>query len=174
MIERYRTWYEQERDSNEKMLGMIETVPSERRNDARFAKAVDLAAHLAACRENWLDRMTTRGENQVDWWPQSSAMDSLRPRFARLEAEWTEYLESISDADLSRNFEFLSSTGDRFRWNIEGQIVQLVGHAFYHRGQIVQLVDELGGETVDTDYLFWAYPRDPAFGRIELAAGTSA
>src|SRR5690242_8282226 len=167
MIERYRSWYEHERDSNDKMLGMIESVPAERRNDPRFAKTVDLAAHLAACRENWLDRMIGGGESQVDWWPQGVEQCSLRPRYAALEAQWTDYLKELNDDDLFRNFEFKSSTGDRYRWNIEGQIVQLVGHAFYHRGQIAMLVSELGGETVDTDYLFWAYLRDPLFGRIE-------
>ena len=35
----------------------------------------------------------------------------------------------------------------------------MVGHAFYHRGQIVMLVAELGGDTVDTDYLFWSESR---------------
>ena len=73
----------------------------------------------------------------------------------------------MRDDDLARDFEFNSSTGDRYRWNIEGQIAQLVGHAFYHRGQISLLVDELGGETVDTDYLFWAVARNSHYGKIE-------
>jgi len=54
----------------------------------------------------------------------------------------------------------------QYRWSIEGQIVQLVGHAFYHRGQIAQIVDDLGGSTVDTDYLFWAYVKNPRYGKI--------
>jgi uncharacterized damage-inducible protein DinB len=32
------------------------------------------------------------------------------------------------------------------------------GHAWYHRGQIAMLVKDLGGETVDTDYIFWNRP----------------
>jgi uncharacterized damage-inducible protein DinB len=167
MIERYRTWYEHERDCNDKMLGMIESVPVERRGDAKFSKAVTLAAHLAACRDNWLDRMRADGANQVDWWPEEVVAETLRPTFARVETEWTDYLNSLNEKDLERDFEFPGSNGLRYRWNIEGQIVQLVGHAFYHRGQVALLVEELGGETVDTDYLFWAFPRDPRYGRIE-------
>jgi uncharacterized damage-inducible protein DinB len=34
-------------------------------------------------------------------------------------------------------------------------LTQLFGHAWYHRGQIAQLVAELGGKAVDTDYIFW-------------------
>lgn len=75
-------------------------------------------------------------------------------------------MRSLSEEALSKDFEFPASDGKRYRWSIEGQIVQLVGHAFYHRGQIVLLVDELGGKTEDTDYLFWAYKRDPRYGVI--------
>jgi uncharacterized damage-inducible protein DinB len=42
-----------------------------------------------------------------------------------------------------------------FSLPIEVQIVQLIGHASYHRGQVALLVDQLGGETVDTDYADW-------------------
>jgi uncharacterized damage-inducible protein DinB len=164
-IERYRTWYEHEKDCNEKMLAMIDSVPPERRSDPGFGRAVDLAAHLAACRENWLDRMAASGTNQVDWFPRNVPLESLRPRFARMEVQWIQYLNGLSDEDLERDFEFPARDG-RYRWNIEGQIVQLVGHAFYHRGQVSLLVDELGGKTVDTDYLFWAVARDCRYGRI--------
>ena len=54
-----------------------------------------------------------------------------------------------------RTFEFTELNGESFRLPIEVQIVQLVGHASYHRGQIALLVDQLGGETVDTDYADW-------------------
>ncbi|MGC4045162.1 MAG: DinB family protein [Armatimonas sp.] len=43
---------------------------------------------------------------------------------------------------------------------IEVQIVQLIGHAPYHRGQVALLVDQLGGEVVDTDYADWWWYRN--------------
>jgi uncharacterized damage-inducible protein DinB len=155
-IERYRAWFEQEKASNAKMLGMVASVPEASRSDPRFERAVVLAAHLAACRENWLDRMVAGGTSQVDWWPEGPALEDLPARFAVLEAKWTAYLASLTDQGLDVDFEF-PVTGGRYRWNIEGQIMQLVGHAFYHRGQIALLVDELGGTAVDTDYLYWAF-----------------
>ncbi len=174
MIECYRIWFEHERDSNQKMLEMIDSVPDGRRGDPKFSRAVDLAAHLAACRENWLDRMQASGDKQVNWWAENVALETLRPRFTAIEKRWTDYLADLTDDDIKLDFEFPATDGYRYRWNVEGQIVQLVGHAFYHRGQIAQLVNELGGETVDTDYLFWAYQRNPRWGRIEPVPGTVA
>src|SRR5437660_1152824 len=119
MIERYRSWYEHERDCNQKMLAMIESVPDDRRNDPRFAHAVDLAGHLAACRENWLDRMTGEGGRQVNWWEEDVPLETLRTRFSRVESAWTDYLGSLTDEDLERNFEFPAGK-TRYRWNVGG------------------------------------------------------
>jgi uncharacterized damage-inducible protein DinB len=43
-------------------------------------------------------------------------------------------------------------------------LTQTFGHAWYHRGQIAQLVALLGGKPVDTDYISWCKlsPIDPA------------
>jgi len=166
-LDRYRELYEHERDCNLKMLAMIESVPEANRGDARFQQAVNLAGHLAACRENWLDRMDADGIKQVDWFEDRCDLATLRPRFAALETRWTDYLANLDEAGLERDFEFPVGDGRRFRWSVEGQILQLVGHAPYHRGQIALLVDQLGGETVDTDYVYWAYTRNPCYGVVE-------
>ncbi|MBI5707837.1 MAG: DinB family protein [Armatimonadetes bacterium] len=159
-IQRYRDWFEQERDSNQKMLSMIRSVPVSARSDARFSQALQLAGHLAACRENWLDRMLGDGTNQGDWWPESVDIESLPGRFEVLEEAWSIYLKDLADDRLDMDFEF-PVQGGAYRWNIEGQIMQMVGHGFYHRGQIALLVQQLGGEPVDTDYLYWAFQQQP-------------
>jgi uncharacterized damage-inducible protein DinB len=166
LIDRYCELYEHEKDCDQKLLDMIDSVPKEERSDPRFQKAVNLAGHLAACRENWLDRMASDGLNQVEWYDDNCDLETLRPRFAAMEARWTEYLANLSETELVSEFEFPSRDGDRYRWQIDGQILQLIGHAPYHRGQIALLVDQLGGETVDTDYLYWAISQNPRYGKI--------
>jgi len=77
---------------------------------------------------------------------------------AETEAAWVAYLSRLDDHELAREFEWVAPDGKRYRWNVEGVLTQTFGHAFYHRGQIAQLVAGLGGKAVDTDYLFWAKP----------------
>jgi uncharacterized damage-inducible protein DinB len=167
IVERFQTWYEAERDANEKMLTMLESVPEDHRSDPKFKKAVDLAAHLAACRENWLSRFLEEGKDPFALFPANVPLEKLRPMFAAAEAKWIAYLEAMTEEELARDFEFKGRDGNHYRWNVEGQTVSLVGHAYYHRGQIALLVDELGGKTVDTDYLFWAFPRNPKYGIVK-------
>jgi uncharacterized damage-inducible protein DinB len=155
LIERYRVLYEHEKDSNHKMLAMLDSVPEGHRTDPRFQRAVTLADHLAAGREKWLDYMEGKGHNQIAWWDERCDLATLRPRFAALESQWTDYLARLEQDQLAQDFEFTESDGERYRLPIEVQIEQLIGHAAYHRGQIALLVDQLGGETVDTDYADW-------------------
>jgi uncharacterized damage-inducible protein DinB len=164
--ERYRELYEYEKDCNRKMLAMLESVPEANRKDARFQQAVNIAGHLAACRENWLDRMVGDGLNQAPWFEDACEISTLPARFAAIEKRWSDYFATIDETELAREFEFPVRGGDEYRWYVEGQILQLIGHAPYHRGQVSLLVDQLGGETVDTDYLMWAYARNPGYGKV--------
>lgn len=164
LIARYRHWYDHEKYANEKMIAMLQSVPETGRTDPRFTRAVKLAAHLAACRANYVEILQGR-EPKMEWWPEDVPFDSLRSLFEKIEADWSAYLASLTDSTLIENRE-LREGGFRYIWNIEGQIFQLTGHAYYHRGQISLLVGELGGTTVDTDYMDWAYDRDPRFHEI--------
>ena len=161
LIERYRTLYEHEKDANHKMLAMIESVPEASRGDARFQRAVTLADHLAACRENWLTYMTGEKNEIVLWFDPNADPATLRPRYAAIESRWTDYLAHLDDNLLPQDFTF-TEVGQSFSVPIEVQTEQLVGHAAYHRGQIALLVDQLGGETVDTDYVDWWWARREA------------
>ena len=166
IIERFRQWYEHEKASNRAMLRMLDSVPLTNRADPRFKEAVTLAAHLAACRENWLDRMIYEGQNQVSWWPEDSDLMALPTRYESMEAKWSEYLNSLTDDLLDADFAF-PVTGGSCTWNIEGQIVQLLGHGPYHRGQVALLVKQLDGKPEDTDYLYWAFEQQPDRWRFE-------
>ena len=69
---------------------------------------------------------------------------------------WSEYLQSLDDEELSRNFEYRSIEGGRFRSRIDDLLTQLFGHSWYHRGQIASIVRGLGGEPAVTDYVYWS------------------
>ena len=154
LIERYRVLYEYEKDCNQKVLAMLESVPEARRSDPGFQQAVTLADHLAACREFWLDCMGN-GSSKLIGWNKECDFGTLRSRFAAIEPRWTDYLARLDDSRLEQDFEFTESNGAAFRLPIGVQIEQLAGHAAYHRGQIALIVNQLGGEFGDTDYADW-------------------
>ena len=154
LADRFRRWYEHERDSNAKSLAMLESVPVVRRVAEEFQKAVDRLAHLAAARQRWLYRLGHWPESPA-LFPQKTALADLPALVAQTELAWVAYLNRLDDEELARELEWEAGDGRRYRWNVEGVLTQLFGHAWYHRGQIAQLVSGLGGKSVDTDYIFW-------------------
>jgi uncharacterized damage-inducible protein DinB len=157
LTDRFRQWYEYERDCNAKTLGMLASVPEEKRSAAGFQKALDKMAHLVAARRRWLHRLGAWPEMPAIF-PSGTKLDDLSKLVADTEAAWVAYLASIDDAGLERTFEYSSPDGKKYRWNVEGVLTQTFGHAWYHRGQIASLVADLGGKAVDTDFVFFAKP----------------
>ena len=154
LTDRFRRWYEYERDCNAKSLAMLSSVPIDRQDTPEFQKAVGRMAHLVAARRRWLGRLGHWQDPPTTPFPQASLAD-LSTMVADTEAAWVAYLARLDDADLEREVEWQALDGRRYRWNIEGILTQTFGHAWYHRGQIAQLVTGLDGKAVDTDYIFW-------------------
>lgn len=163
LADRFRRWYEYERDCNAKSLNMLASVPAERRSAPEFQKAVDRMAHLVAARRRWLQRLGHLPEAPPPF-PQGTKLEELPALIADTEAAWVAYLNRLDDQELARTLEWQMADGRRYRWDVEGILTQTFGHAWYHRGQIAQLVALLGGKAVDTDYIFWSKPAqvDPA------------
>jgi uncharacterized damage-inducible protein DinB len=162
LADRFIRWYEYERDCNAKSLEMLASVPAERRSAPEFQKAVDRMAHLVAGRRRWLHRLGHWPDAPATF-PQGTALAELPKLVADTEAAWVAYLGRLEDRELARTLEWQMPDGHRYRWDVEGILTQTFGHAWYHRGQIAQLVAMLGGKAVDTDYIFWCKlaPLDP-------------
>ena len=161
-IEQYRELFEYEIDCNAKMLTMLHSVPADKRTDPLFQRAVKLAAHLAACRENWLKWMARTDDSEAEWFEVNADLNTLQSRYSAFEEKWTQYLAGLNEDGIHSNFSVTESDGSVYTFPVMLQTMQLALHAPYHRGQIALLVDLLGGETVDTDYVDWVYKRDPS------------
>ncbi len=157
-IERFRWWYEYEKDCNAKTIAMLESVPFGSRTDPTFARAMGKMGHLIVARQMWLNRLGLSDLRPTDWFPVWS-MEDLKANTRAIEAQWTAYFARLTDADLTRDFEYTGTDGKRRRWRLLDLFTQVFGHAWYHRGQVAMLVKDLGGEPINTDFIFWDQPK---------------
>lgn len=165
--DRYRRWFEYERDSDAKVLASLAAVPAELRAREAYQQAVTLMAHIAAARLLWLFRFGAardvaaefRPRTVADFFPAHISLAHVSARVATMEAAWAEYLAGMTDEDLARVFEYQSLEGARFRNTVEDILTQLFGHSWYHRGQIALLLRSIGAQPAATDFVFWT--REP-------------
>lgn len=159
MIERFRLWFDYEKDAHAKVVDSLRTVPEGQREKPDYQKAVDLLAHVAAARSLWLYRfgVAERGPDSAEGlFPKNVSLADVEARLSAMQASWSEYLRSLDDEKIARVFEYRSIEGGRFRNRIEDLLAQLYGHSWYHRGQIASIVRRLGGEPAVTDYVYWS------------------
>ena len=165
MIERFRRWFEYEKDAHTKTLLAFQTVPDAECALPSFQKAVNLFAHIVAARKMWLFRFGVSGEVVKDLFPQNVALENLAPLANDMHEAWFAYLERVDEQELERVFEYQSVDGARFQNSVEDIFTQLFGHSWYHRGQIAQLIKSLGGEPAVTDFVYWC--REPIADKID-------
>ena len=158
MIDRYRRWFDYEKDSHAKTLDSLNGVPDELRTSEQFGKAVYLLGHIIAARRMWLFRFGAVKEN-AELFPPEANLNDLPAQLAEMETLWSNHLNQLDDGELARVFEYQSYEGPRFRNTIEEILTQLFGHSWYHRGQIAMLLRSIAAEPAVTDFVFWA--REP-------------
>ena len=87
-----------------------------------------------------------------------------------LSDRWQEYYENlyaflvnITDTVLSAPFSYADSKGNKHSEQMYQQMLQIINHASYHRGQIVTMLRQLGGKPLATDlilfYRTWQTPK---------------
>jgi len=163
----YRHAFEHEIHANHAMLRMLSSVPDQNRGDERFTRAVKIAAHMAACRADFLRVFQGDGLSLAAPFEDGVTFESLESRFNAMEVAWQDYLGEIDDTKVDGFFAF-SDNGEKWKLSMEAQLFQLVGHAAYHRGQVVLLADSLGATTEDTDYIEWFTANHPeGWGAVE-------
>jgi uncharacterized damage-inducible protein DinB len=159
MTERFRRWFEYEKDAHTKTLLSLQTVPANQQSSPAFQKAVTLFAHIVTARKMWLFRFGVSSELVLDLFPQTIRLEELDSFAEEMHRIWDGYLKSLNDEELARVFEYQSLDKLRFRNTIEDILAQLFGHSLYHRGQIAQLVKSLEGQPAVTDFVYWS--REP-------------
>lgn len=155
MIDRFRRWFEYEKDAHAKTLASLETVPAQRRSEEGYHKALTFFAHMMAARRLWLYRFGAYPEAPTVFFPNDMALADLHEQLAHVNEIWTNYLSRLDDEQISKPFEYRSLDGNPFRNVIEDILTQLFGHSWYHRGQIAFIVRTLGGTPAITDFVFW-------------------
>ena len=152
---RFERWFEYERDAHAKVLRSLESVPVGRRSSPEFQRAVAVLAHVAAARRAWLVRLGILPGPQGTLSPEKLSLAEVANLLQSVHGPWAEYLARVTDEEVVREVEYQSLDAGRFRDRIEDVLAQLLGHSWYHRGQVAMLVRAAGGEPTVTDLIYW-------------------
>ncbi len=152
----YRRWFEYEKASHRQVIASLETVPTENRSSELFQKAINLMGHIVAARRMWLCRLGAAPTRPANLFPSDLNRERLLAEIEAMEQGWSDYLQRLDESELMRVVEYQSIDSGWFRNSVVDILTQLYGHSLYHRGQIASLVRAVGGQPVETDFIFWS------------------
>jgi len=108
--------------------------------------------------ERWLGRYPTALLNASDF----PAVESVRVRWKSVQQDYDRFIQALTAERLSENLEYLNRVGERYAYPLWQQMVHVVNHSTYHRGQVTTLLRQLRAEPAVTDFL--AYYDELALG----------
>jgi uncharacterized damage-inducible protein DinB len=114
-------------------------------------KALSRMAHVVAAEWLWRSRIAGQAP-PVAVWPALSVSDCAR-ELGRLEGEWRELLDGLSEDGLARPVSYVNSKGEPWQSRVEDVLMHTAMHSTYHRGQIASDLRAAGFEPAYTDYI---------------------
>lgn len=142
---------------NEKLYGVCETIPDATRKadkGAFFHSIHGTLNHLLLTDKVWLGRFKAQPFlfRSLDQELYSSFAELRQERF-QVDAELSDWINSLSDEQLALDFSYTNSQGQEATYLLWHLVLHLFNHQTHHRGQLTTLLNQSGYDSGVTDLL---------------------
>lgn len=118
-----------------------------------FSSIRDTLAHIVTSEWVWLRRWHGESPTAPPEWESLREASALRRKLAEIEADRRVFLDELSDEDLVKPLAYRNIKGDEFRQPLVEQLLHVVNHSTYHRGQIATLFRQAALAAPTTDLI---------------------
>lgn len=136
-----------------------------------FPSVRETLAHVVAAEWVWLSRW---GGDPLGKAPDLSGcadVRALRERWQVLCEAQSAYLAGLTEAALGRSVSIITRTGISAELPLHETLRHVVNHSTYHRGQVTNMLRQLGAEPVATDLFLYYAARPAPMMQAPAAAG---
>ncbi len=127
-----------------------------------FSSVRDTLAHILSGEWIWLERWQGRFPTALFDAADFPKVQSLESRWETVKQNQTQFIQALTPQRLSEDLAYLNRSGQRYSYPLWQQMVHVVNHSSYHRGQVTTLLRQLGGEAVATDFLAYYDEKTPS------------
>lgn len=120
-----------------------------------FSSVRDTLAHIMAAEWIYLERWDGRSPVALLDATDFPTPDALAKRWTEIQRAQNAFLDAVTPERLHANLTYTNTLGQNFAYPLWQQMVHVVNHSSYHRGQITTLLRQLGAEPVPTDLLVY-------------------
>lgn len=160
-----RELYKYNRWANQRMLSATAKVDAEKFTRAMgnsFSSVRDTLAHILAGEWIWLERWQGRFPTALLNAEDFPSVQSVASRWETVQRDYVRFIDALTPQRLEEDLAYLNRSGQRFSYPLWQQMVHVVNHSTYHRGQITTLLRQLGAEPAVTDFLAYYDEKGPS------------
>ena len=153
-----RQLYDYNRWADRRILTVASTLASDdfiRPMGNSFSSVRDTLAHILSGEWIWLERWQGRSPKALLDAATFPTLQSLESRWKTVEHDQTHFIEALTPQRLSEELAYINQKGQPYSYPLWQQLVHVVNHSSYHRGQVTTLLRQLGTEAVTTDFLVY-------------------
>jgi uncharacterized damage-inducible protein DinB len=138
------------------VLDEIVPLPSEellKKLGGSFPSIYDTAVHLYQSDRVWLDRLEQRPTGQLSDYEAPGCMYDLQGAWKEVHDRMVAFAGALGEADASNELDYKNLAGQPFRTPVWQILLHVVNHGTHHRGQITNMVRQLGHMATNLDLI---------------------
>jgi uncharacterized damage-inducible protein DinB len=120
-----------------------------------FSSVRDTLAHILGAEWIYLERWQGRSPKALLDPATFPTVQSLESRWEIVERDQMQFIEALTPQRVREELAYVNLRGQRYSYPLWQQLVHVVNHSSYHRGQVTTLLRQLGAEAVSTDFLVY-------------------
>lgn len=146
--------------ANKKLTDAILQLPEEsqvKNLPSSFTSLHATLLHMWDAESVWWQRMKLHERPVVPSENFNGTIKDVTNGLLHQNRQWLDWILEASDASLMHVFQYYNSKKEHFKSPVNQMLIHVFNHGTYHRGQLVNLLRQLGIEKIpQTDFILWA------------------
>jgi uncharacterized damage-inducible protein DinB len=146
--------------ANQLLLQLIYQLPEEKQKEempSSFKSLYKTLLHMYDAESIWWQRMKLQERILIPSETFTGDIKELGARLLDRNREWKEWIEAANEHQLEHVFLYQNLKKEQFKQPIYQMLLHVFNHGTYHRGQLVNMLRQLGVEKIPrTDFIDWS------------------
>jgi len=125
----------------------VATIPSS------YPSVRDTLVHVLWAEWIWLERWNGNSPKTVFDPQDFPGAGALRARWEDVHEEQMAFVRSVNEELLATVMRYVNMRGETWEYELWKQMLHVVNHSSYHRGQVITMLRQLGAPPPTTDFL---------------------
>lgn len=157
-LDAIRELYDYNHWANQRVLSAMTPLTDDmftRNMGNSFVSLRDTLAHILGAEWIWLERWLGRSPKALLNASDFPTLQALQRRWAAVRLDQNQYIQTLVPDRLNDDVSYTNTRGERYSYALWRQMLHVLNHSSYHRGQVTTLLRQMGAEPAGTDLLVY-------------------